>query len=315
MTKFGQCLQGTRQPINGADAHTHSPPHVCLASPRLASPVCHSTITSHWHHHGHRQFTAAYLQHTHSTPAHHPHTTTALMDTNSKQTEEDLPALTLEPTTIRAERVAALRLISNSIAQQRQALNRRILSHWYFLAPAGAFVAIVAGVNYRHDHGLATLVIILAAVLMALFSLVLRFSHDYVEHAEAIGCEAGYARFIGDSGPEGDGAVVIVARWNGRVIGAVVLRNVAAAAAAAATPARWEVWAWTVELRYRGKGLGKDLVFHLSAQLNEANTVQLKTAVAVAHEKSAKSGPVQIEWAKDHASESGLLRPSCVMYG
>jgi len=204
------------------------------------------------------------------------------MDTNSKQTEEDLPTLTLEPTTIRAERVAALRLISNSIAQQRQALNRRILSHWYFLAPAGAFVAVVAGVNYRHDHGLATLFIILAAVLMGLFSLVLRFSHDYVEHAEAIGCEAGYARFIGDPGPEGDGAVVVVARWGGRVVGAVVLRNVAAA-----PPARWEVWAWTVELRYRGKGLGTDL---------------LQTAVAVAREKSAESGPVQIEWAEEHAN-------------
>ena len=190
------------------------------------------------------------------------------MDTNNEQTGGDLPTLTLEPTTVRAERVAALRLISNSIAQQRQTLNRRILSHWHFLAPASAFLTAIGAANYRRDHGLVMLMIILAAVLTGLFSLVLRFSHDYIERAEALGCDGGYARFIGDAAPQGDGAVVVVARWDGRVIGAVVLKNVAAAAAAATAPtntteaARWEVWAWTVDLRYRGKGLGKDLVLH-----------------------------------------------------
>lgn len=50
---------------------------------------------------------------------------------------------------------------------------------------------------------------------------------------------------------EGKGREVIVAVWGGRVIGTVVMERVRDVL---------EVWGWTVERKYRGNGMGKDLV-------------------------------------------------------
>ena len=154
----------------------------------------------------------------------------------------ELPQLVLTAAPSPAEKVAALQLIANSIAQQRQTLNRAIMLHPYFLAPAFALLAVL----YRSTPDLPTLVVLAAGITMALFSILSRYTSDYLTRAEDVGSAAGRAEFV-----DAPDRITVVARWGERVIGAVVV---------AVGDQKAEVWGWAVELRYRGKGLGRDLV-------------------------------------------------------
>jgi hypothetical protein len=140
-----------------------------------------------------------------------------------------------------AERLAALKLIASSIAQQRQFLNRCVIWHPLTLGGTLLLFALITRLNYRRgSDDLGTLVILLAGVSIALLSALRRFGVDYLEEAERVGSPDGLERLRRMH--------VVVAVWKGEVVGAVAVRE------------RAEVWAWTVVLRYRGKGLGRDLL-------------------------------------------------------
>jgi len=160
----------------------------------------------------------------------------------------EIPTLTTTTTSLASEKIAALRLVSDSIAQQRQILNRRVITHPYFLAPTLALLAIIAKLNYHLAADLATLTVLLAGVTIALLSLVSRYTCEYLERAEAVGSQKGLGQYINTLGRQ-----VVVAKWGEKVIGAVVLQIGKGDKVAL-------VWAWTVERRYRGKGLGRGLV-------------------------------------------------------
>ncbi|KAF8242041.1 hypothetical protein K440DRAFT_607916 [Wilcoxina mikolae CBS 423.85] len=184
-----------------------------------------------------------------------------------------IPALTISTTSLASEKICALRLVSDSIAQQRQTLNRRIITHPYFLAPTLSLFAIITKLNYHRTADLATVTILLAGVTIALLSLVSRYSSEYLERAEAVGNANGLRSYVDT--PERE---VIIAKWGERVIGTVVLHFFEGNKEA-------QVWTWTVEQRYRGKGLGRDL---------------LEKAVEVA---KVRMGPdYQLGWAQDHAN-------------
>jgi GNAT superfamily N-acetyltransferase len=183
----------------------------------------------------------------------------------------ELPTLSLGPATTRAERTSALHLIASSIAQQRQTVNFRILTHPYFLAPVVLLLSVVAKLNYRASvpGSLATVLILLAGVGIAVMSATQRYTSGYLDEAERIGCEDGLTRYL-----EAPGTDVVVAKWGGKVIGAVVVRGE-------------DVWAWTVQLRYRGKGLGRDL---------------LEKAVDRVRQRGGEEAVKRVKFAEDHAS-------------
>jgi multisubunit Na+/H+ antiporter MnhB subunit len=160
----------------------------------------------------------------------------------------EVPALSISTTLLASEKICALRLVSDSIAQQRQTLNRRIITHPYFLAPTLLLFAVIIKLNYHRTSDLSTVTILLAGVTIALLSLVSRYSSEYLERAEAVGNANGLRSFV--DAPERE---VIIAKWGERVIGTVVLSFFEGNMDA-------QVWTWTVERRYRGKGLGRDLV-------------------------------------------------------
>ena len=173
------------------------------------------------------------------------------------------------------ELVSALELIANTVAQQRQTLNRRVLSHPYFLMPAAL---ILGGVSARTLNntgggilsGYPALVILGAGVLIALLSSVARYTCDYLIEAERIGSTATLNAEL--RAPD---RAVVIARWGDKVIGAAVVRT---------GGERAEIWAWAVQLVYRGKGLGHDL---------------LVKAVDVARERMGKD--CDVVFAEDHA--------------
>lgn len=175
--------------------------------------------------------------------------------------------------------VPALKLISNTVAQQRQVLNYRIITHPYFLLPSFTIVGIITAINLRNKqdyfYEVPTLAILLAGVLIALFSCVSRYTSDYLNEAEKIGSEEGLQKYL-----EGPDREVIVARWGGVVIGVVALRFPSVEKA--------EIWAWSVQIRYRDTGLGRDL---------------LEKAVKVARRRNGAD--CEIGFAKDHARMDG----------
>ncbi|KAI5804994.1 acetyltransferase, GNAT family [Geopyxis carbonaria] len=178
---------------------------------------------------------------------------------------DELPQLNIRPALNNGELTAGYKLVADSIAQQRQTLNRSLILHPLTLSGAVAIVAIVVRLNYNSP---ATLMLLTAGVVIALLSLVQRLSADYLEEAERIGSRDEFERRV-----KGEGREMVVAVWNDTVVGAVVTEGE-------------KVWAWTVMRKYRGKGLGKDL---------------LEAAVAMVRQRS-KGKKAMVEFSEQHAN-------------
>jgi len=181
-------------------------------------------------------------------------------------TEQELPQLTVR-IALPSELPVAFKLITDSIAQQRQTLNRSLILHPITLAFFSALVAV-----FYRKYDLPMLVIVAAGIALTLLAISKRLTVDYLERAEEVGTRAGLEKYL-----VGEDKEILVAIWGEEIIGAVVLKYPGKNKA--------EVWAWVVRLRYRGTGLGKDL---------------LEIAVARARERQGKK--CDIEFAEDHAN-------------
>ena len=194
-----------------------------------------------------------------------------------------LPTLTTHPATTNDEKVAALRLVADSVAQQRQAASRALITHPLPVSLALLLLALIA--QYASMPLLFTTG---AGVVMSLLVAVRGATGGYLAAAEEIGWVWLDRGGRGDEAAEdegsksqakdpGDETVVLVTLWGEEVIGTVVLRILK-------REQRALVRAWTVGLRYRGKGVGRAL-------LEEG----VKTA--------AGKGCGEVEFDKGHASE------------
>jgi len=144
--------------------------------------------------------------------------------------------------------------VTDSIAQQRQTLSRSILSSPLFLAPS---LALVSAISYLNRREPATAVIFVSGVCIALLSTVRMVGTGYIEEAERMGRE-------GMEVLKHEATTTVVATWGGKVIGVAVVRE-------------GELWAWTVQLKYRCRGLGRDL---LARAVEEVSEVGLSGGVA-----------------------------------
>lgn len=206
--------------------------------------------------------------------------TTTTTTTTDPPTQPPLPTLTTAPTTDPKTLLAALRLIADSVAQQRQSASRALIFHPLVLAAFTAVLALVAQFLYRSAGDLALVATTWAGLVMAALVGVRWAASGYIVLAERIGW-----RWLEDGQADADGPdVVLVSRWGEEVIGALVLRFVRDEAVSALGPAaagggagsgkaarRSKVGkaggastacirAWTVKLRFRGKGVGTGLL-------------------------------------------------------
>ncbi|KAL7274970.1 hypothetical protein RUND412_002101 [Rhizina undulata] len=159
---------------------------------------------------------------------------------------ETLQELSIYSAQTTKERQDALKLISDSVAQMRQTVNRSIFFHPLTLPP---YIAFLSALVYRAQDPVLTL-LFLVGITIATMSLCGRFTEPFLERAEAVGSDAGYEEYVAEKG----GREVVVARWGGEIIGAVSVDMKKGKAGEAI------VKAWTVRLRYRRKGLGRDLL-------------------------------------------------------
>lgn len=208
---------------------------------------------------------------------------------------DDLPPLEIGILTDKTDQVDALNLVADSIAQQRQLASFYTVFHPYLLAVLAAALGLAFQFSWHARRDLGMALMLHSAVLMTYLLAIRYFTGRYIAVAEGL-------RWDWMLSPDtGEQDTVLGVRYGKTLIGALVLRlepspAVAAAGAKRRTRAsalrggKGVIRAWTVMLRYRGKGVGSDL---------------LHEAVKVTREKCGKDAAVG--FAKEHANSTMVL--------
>lgn len=191
-------------------------------------------------------------------------TQTQTMADKPSNDPDGVPPLSYRVVTDDSEKQEALRLVADGIAQQRQTASAAIIFHPLCLA---GLIAMCAGTYHQYQHaGYGTVMTMLSGVVIVYLSFVRFYTSGYIQRAESFG----WRDFI--TGPDGKEDTVIAAVYGQDVIGVVVLRlegdelNRKKKGGAQANEAgRGIIRAWTTKLRYRGKGVGSDLL-HFAVQ-------------------------------------------------
>ncbi|MCJ1299832.1 hypothetical protein MMC08_002626 [Hypocenomyce scalaris] len=165
-----------------------------------------------------------------SSPALSP-LTNSVSGTDDSPDTSALTELSTYATPSAADQIAALKLIADPVAQQRQLASRLIIFYPLFLAGAFGFLALVAQWLLGQAHGTSAI------------------AGGYLELVEKIGCG-----FMSDNVGKED--TVVVTRYGEVIIGCVVLRVVLGEKEKGRRKIgrRGNVRAWTVGLRWKGKG-------------------------------------------------------------
>lgn len=225
-----------------------------------------------------------------------------------------LPPLTLGVLTSHEDKVDALRLVADSIAQQRQAASLVLVFHPLCLA--GLAVGLAGAFQYswvmRRDVGIALMMH--SAAVMAYLLAIRWATGKYLSVAEDLKWDWLVPRSDDGSPLPGypDEDTVIGTRFGDEIIGALVLRlepNLASdgsaspvgtrsgrgnkggrSTAAQLKGGRGVIRAWTVRLKFRHQGVGSDM---------------LHEAVKVTREKCGKDA--EVGFAAEHANSTQVL--------
>ncbi|KAJ4301522.1 hypothetical protein N0V90_003615 [Kalmusia sp. IMI 367209] len=193
---------------------------------------------------------------------------------------DELPQLRTYTADSEDDRIDGLRLIADSVAQQRQIASKMLIFHPLHLAAFALFVALLAQRMWKTTDDLYMLGPTVGGILMACLVAVRWATGRYLSLAEDVNWE-----WLGDDR-------MIVVKWGEDVIGALVLGWADGEAAKKQRGRRKRgkaiVRAWTVRLKYRGKGVGEGL---------------LEEAVKVAGERGADG----IVFERDHANSKRIL--------
>ncbi|KAK5112604.1 hypothetical protein LTR62_003918 [Meristemomyces frigidus] len=189
----------------------------------------------------------------------------------------DIPELHTYWATTDDDRIEALKLTADSIAQMRQQANSSLITNPLNMAVAVAILALTARyfTETRSDVWLAGTTC--AGILMAMLAACRWLTQEYIFTAETINFE-----WLGD-------ADVVVTKFGDEIIGTAMVDWVSGEGRQKRKKAwKGEVKAWTVKLRYRGKSVG---------------TALLEEVVKEAKGKGAET----VEFAEDHANAKRIL--------
>ncbi|CAG7559682.1 unnamed protein product [Fusarium equiseti] len=170
------------------------------------------------------------------------------------------PPLSIEPLTSLQEKQAALKLIADSVAQQRQTASRALIFH---PIPLSFLTTCLAAAHYN-SNDTSTMLIIFPGIILTYLVAVRYFTSAYIRIAE----ETKWMDWLKDS-------TIIGARFGEDIIGAVAM----------GLEKKAIIKGWTTKTRYRGRGLGGDM---------------LAESVRIAKEKLGRD--CVVEFAEDHAN-------------
>ncbi|GLI80461.1 hypothetical protein PoHVEF18_008816 [Penicillium ochrochloron] len=163
-----------------------------------------------------------------------------------------IPELSTYVATDADEILAAHRLIADSVAQQRQLAARAVIFHPVWLGAMAAVFAVVYKLLYHDSSNLPLIGTTGAGCVMAGLTLVRVFTGGYIEHAEHVGTRVWLEE---EDGSENDEQEIVVTKFGEKVIGALVVRGVREG-----RKVHGVIRAWTVQQKYRGKGVGTGLL-------------------------------------------------------
>ena len=209
---------------------------------------------------------------------------------------DDIPPLYLETLETHDDKVTGLHLVADSVAEMSQQTARTLVFHPLCLAVLVAALAATYRLGYRSHRDLGTAIILVCGVIAAYLVTIRFVASGYLTQAEKMH----YSWLQAEDGVED---LVIGARFENAIIGALVLRL--KRPSPPSTPAgkkrnhrgagpriggQGVVRAWTTKLRYRGQGVGRDL---------------LVEAVRVTKERCGKDA--EVGFAKEHANSVMVL--------
>lgn len=188
------------------------------------------------------------------------------------------PPLSIEPLISLHEKQAALKLIADSVAQQRQTASRALIFH---PIPLSFLIACLAAARYN-SNDISTMLIIFPGITLTYLVAVRYFTSAYIRIAE----ETKWMEWAKND-------TIIGARFGADIIGVVVMRLETKIGTLSENSGQvlmgWKkkaiIRGWTTKTRYRGRGLGGDM---------------LSQSVKIAKERMGRD--CVVEFAEDHAN-------------
>jgi len=219
-----------------------------------------------------------------------------------------IPELTTKPAVTEDDKIEALHLLADSVAQQRQLASSAVIFHPGTFATFGLAIYIVYQNLYKGSRSDWTLIGTTGAgILMAMLVTVRWLCSGYIEEAEKVGTwkwlDQGRDDSDGESTVVGDSDEILLARFGDEIIGTVVVRGrkdipYSTGGGSGTSPRKSRnnknvsvtglIRGWTVKRRYRRRGIGRSL---------------LEEAVKLCQSKGWR-GP---EFAEDHANSARVL--------
>ncbi|KAF2672452.1 hypothetical protein BT63DRAFT_422910 [Microthyrium microscopicum] len=167
---------------------------------------------------------------------------------------DGIPDLSTYIVTEEPERVEALKLIADSVAQQRQTASRVLISHPFNLAAVGILMAVGGQILYGYRRDWVTLFSTFVGFTMACLVAVRWVVGPYLQIAEEVNWD-----WLDDD-------TIIATKYGDHIIGSLVLGWESPAGGEKSSRSRRKkggkgiIRGWTVHLRYRGKGEGRALL-------------------------------------------------------
>ncbi|KIY03948.1 uncharacterized protein Z520_00640 [Fonsecaea multimorphosa CBS 102226] len=212
---------------------------------------------------------------------------------------DGVPELTTKPAVTEDDKVEALHLIADSVAQQRQLASAAVIFHPLTISVLVLFLGLAYQNLYKGAYSdWAIIGTTSAGILMAVLITVRWLTSGYIFEAERVGTWKwlNEGRDNSDKGIVGSEDEILLTRFGDDIIGTIVVRGVRDSSGSSGksrknVPTNGYIRAWTVKRIYRHKGVGQGL---------------LEEAVALCQQKGW-SGP---EFAEDHANSANVLHPT-----
>ncbi|KAI0132218.1 acetyltransferase [Xylariales sp. AK1849] len=213
------------------------------------------------------------------------------VDPPANPVPDDLPPLSVGVVNAETDKLDALNLVADSIAQQRQTTSLHLVFHPYLVPVLLCCLACAFQYSWRIRHDLGLALMLHSGVVMTYLLGIRYTTGSFIQAAEDL-------KWDWMASEDGEEDTVIGVRFGSDFIGALMLRlqpNPSLAGkkrnrASFMKGGKGVIRAWTVKLKYRHKGVGTDL---------------LHEAVKVTREKCGKDA--EIGFAKEHANSTVVL--------
>jgi hypothetical protein len=204
---------------------------------------------------------------------------------------DDIPPLSLEVLSNHDDKVESLRLVADSIAQQRQQAARSLVFHPFPLAGLVAVLGLVYQYSYAQKKDLGMSITLVCGVIMSYLMGIRYWTMGYIRLAEEL-------NWSWLSGEDGEEDTVLGTKFGDEIIGTVVLRLESSPTSNGKRKSRSSnlrggkgvIRAWTTTLKYRHQGVGTDM---------------LHEAVKITREKCGKDA--EVGFARQHANSKMIM--------